>query len=77
MIRPPSVSTSEKSTKATVKESKRIAALRIHIERVIRRIREFHMLKMHSCVNHKILYLFDYIVIIVCGLINTQDLIIK
>ncbi|KAJ8931195.1 hypothetical protein NQ314_015928 [Rhamnusium bicolor] len=41
LIRPPSVQTGTQCTKQEVKESKRIASLRIHIERVIRRLREF------------------------------------
>ncbi|CAG4906830.1 unnamed protein product [Colias eurytheme] len=44
LIRPPSVSKSTPSTKNEVELSKRIAALRIHVERVIYRLREFHML---------------------------------
>ncbi|KAJ8913398.1 hypothetical protein NQ315_008791 [Exocentrus adspersus] len=44
LIRPPSTSSGVKGTKEEVKLSKRIASLRIHIERVIRRLREFEML---------------------------------
>ncbi|CAG4961098.1 unnamed protein product [Colias eurytheme] len=48
LIRPPSVSKSTPSTKNEVKLSKRIAALRIHAEWVIKRLREFHMLLPHA-----------------------------
>nr|XP_034194773.1 uncharacterized protein LOC117610999 [Osmia lignaria] len=47
LVRPPSVSTKQKSSKEEVLLTKRIASLRIHVERVIRRIREY----MH-CWNH-------------------------
>lgn len=77
LIRPPSVGVSEISSKEEVKEGKRIAALRIHIERVIRRLREFKMLKMHSCVNHKMLHLLDPMIIIACGIVNLQNPIIQ
>lgn len=76
LVRPPSVSTSQKSSAEEVKLSKRIASLRIHIERVIRRVREFAFLKPHSCVNHNLIYLLDSIVIIVCALVNLQEPII-
>ncbi|KAF9801549.1 hypothetical protein SFRURICE_015043, partial [Spodoptera frugiperda] len=50
-----------------------IASLRIHVERVIRRLREFYMLKPHACVNLKHVKILDDIVIIACALINLQD----
>ncbi|KAH9642797.1 hypothetical protein HF086_012291 [Spodoptera exigua] len=51
LLRPPSVRAGAKLTKSEVKQTKIIASLRIHIERVIRRLREFHMLKQHSVIN--------------------------
>lgn len=51
LIRPPSIASGSKSTKEDVKLSKRIVSLRIHIERVIRRLREFEMLKPHACID--------------------------
>ena len=50
LIRSPSVSQKSKSTKDDVLETKRIAILRIHIERVIGRLREFEMLKPNALV---------------------------
>nr|XP_022909873.1 uncharacterized protein LOC111421000 [Onthophagus taurus] len=44
LVRPPSVSADVPSTSSDVMESKRIASLRIHVERVIQRIREFNLL---------------------------------
>lgn len=77
LLRPPSVLASKSLTKKEVIQTKVIASLRVHIERVIRKVREFHMLKPHSVVNHKHLKYLDEIVIIACGLINLQDPIIK
>ncbi|CAL1267712.1 unnamed protein product [Larinioides sclopetarius] len=77
LIRPPSVSAATKSSKHEVKETKRIAAVRIHVERLIRRVREFKMLAPHVCVDRQHIPLLDLIVIIVCGIINMQDQLIK
>ncbi|KAK5648371.1 hypothetical protein RI129_003263 [Pyrocoelia pectoralis] len=77
LIRPPSVSATQKSSKDEVRLSKRIASLRIHIERVIRRVREFSLLKPHACVNKKLVKYVDCIVVIACGLINLQAPIIS
>lgn len=72
LIRPPSVRTGETMSKEEAKRNKVIAALRIHVERVIRRIREFAMLDAHCCLNTYYLPIINYIVIIVCALINVQ-----
>lgn len=77
LIRPPSVGTGQRMSSVEAKENKRIAALRIHIERVIRRLREFSMLRPHACVNHQLIEHLDFIVIIACGIVNTQGPLIK
>lgn len=77
LIRPPSVHEGEKLSKEQVKENKRIASLRVHIERVIRRLREFTMLNPHSCIHHSLWYLMNHIVIIACGLVNIQGTLIQ
>ena len=77
LLRPPSVINGEKLSKNQVRQTKVIASLRIHIERVIRRIREFHMLKQHSVINLNILRVLDHIIVIACALINLQDSIIR
>ncbi|KAF9791368.1 hypothetical protein SFRURICE_014080 [Spodoptera frugiperda] len=66
-----------KLTASEVLQSKVIASLRVHVERVIRRVREFSLLKPHSVVNYKYVSLLDEIVLIVCGLINLRGEIIK
>lgn len=77
LVRPPSVPENVILRKNVVRESKRIASLRIHIERVIRRVREFAMLHMHAIIHHDLLHLIDHIVLIVCGIINIQGPLIR
>lgn len=77
LVRPPSVSTSTKSTKEEVLKTKSIASLRIHVERVIRRVREYKILEPHSCLDLNTMSYIDSIVTIVAGLINLQNPIIK
>lgn len=77
LLKPPSVYAAKKPTKEEVMQTKIIASLRIHVERVIRRLREFRMLKPHSTVNHKHVGYLNYLVIIACGLNNLQHEIIK
>ncbi|KAG5865030.1 hypothetical protein JTB14_001722 [Gonioctena quinquepunctata] len=71
-----SVITSEICSKEQVEEGKQMAAPRIHIERVIRRLRLFKTLKMHSCINHKMFYLLDPMIITACGIMNLPNPII-
>ncbi|KAL4721613.1 hypothetical protein ACJJTC_011666 [Scirpophaga incertulas] len=77
LLRPPSVIAGAKLSKAEVRQTKIIASLRIHVERVIRRLREFHMLKQHSVINNNLIRVLDHVIIIACALINLQDSIIK
>lgn len=77
LLRPPSVYSGTKLTALEVIQSKVIASLRIHVERVIRRVREFSLLKPHSVVNYKYVPFLDELVVIACGLINLQGEIIK
>lgn len=77
LIRPPSVSAGVKMTKEEIAQTRRIASLRIHIERVIRRFREYEFLKHNSSINIKLIPYTDYVVTIVAALINLQKPIIK
>ncbi|XP_056636272.1 uncharacterized protein LOC130444923 isoform X1 [Diorhabda sublineata] len=77
LIRPPSVSASTFISKDEILESKRLASLRIHVDRVIGRLREFNMLLPHVRVDLKYLSIFDDVVVIVCGLINLQNQLTK
>jgi len=76
LVRPPSVSQSQISTKQEVLETKRIASLRIHIERVIGRLREFSTLKPNALMQINLVSNVDEIIIIPCALINLQKPII-
>lgn len=71
-MRPPSVNISEKPTKGEVKLTKSIAAVRIHIERALGRIRFFKMIAPGSILNNKFCNQRDHIVIIAYGLANLQ-----
>lgn len=77
LLRPPSVHTGMKLSKKEVKQTKQIASLRIHIERVIRRLREFSILKMHTVVNTNLIGILDLCIKTACALINLQDSLIK
>lgn len=76
LIRPPSAQTGIKMPKEQVIETKRIASLRIHIEGIIRRVREFNILRPHSCLHLKLVAKLDHINI-ACGLVNTQGPVIN
>ena len=77
MIRPPSVSNAGKMTKLETLQTKRIASLRIHVERVIGRIRLYKMLEPHAATPNALLDRIDDAVVIACGLINMQSRITK
>jgi len=77
LLRSPSISTSTKPTKQEVLKTKSIASLRIHIERVIRRVREYKILEPHSCLDWNTMSYIDSVVTIVADLINLQNPIIR
>ncbi|KAL3278085.1 hypothetical protein HHI36_013430 [Cryptolaemus montrouzieri] len=77
LVRPPSVVSGAKLTEAETKETKQIASVTIHVERVIRRIREFNMLKPHACLNLSLVKVLGNVITITCALINKQDSLIK
>lgn len=72
LVRPPSVFANVKPTKDEVKETKRIASLRVIIENVIGRLRHFSQLSPHACVPIKNLDQLDFTIQTACGLINLQ-----
>ncbi|KAI5636787.1 DDE superfamily endonuclease domain-containing protein [Phthorimaea operculella] len=73
LIRPPSVSAQVIPTKREIMETKKIAAIRIHVERAIGRLRTFGFLLPHACVDCEQIDLLDYIVITACGIVNLQS----
>ncbi|XP_014228695.1 uncharacterized protein LOC106653677 [Trichogramma pretiosum] len=77
LIRPPSVSSTVKPSKSEVLLTKRIASIRIHVERVIRRIREYKLLEPHASLDLDIMPNIDCAVTIACALINLQKPVIR
>ncbi|KAK2578408.1 hypothetical protein KPH14_012740 [Odynerus spinipes] len=77
LIKPPSVSSTVKPTNSDVLETKRIASLRIHVEHVIGRLREFDFLKPHAVIKHSMISYTDDIIVIVSSLLNLQTPIIR
>lgn len=76
-VRPPSVKEGVKLTRQQVVESRKIAGLRIHVERTISRIREFKFCSPHACIDNKMIKHCDDAMLIVCGLINLRGPLIK
>lgn len=73
LIRPPSVSAQVKPAKQEVMETKKITAIRIHVERAIGRLRTFGFMLPHACVDSKQIDLLDYVVTTACGIVNLQS----
>lgn len=77
LVRPPSVKAGEQLSKKDVREAKVIASLRIHIERVIGRLRDYDFISPHSLFHHDLMCLADSVVIIAAALANLQSPLIK
>ncbi|CAK1599733.1 unnamed protein product [Parnassius mnemosyne] len=73
LLRPPSVSSNSKLTAEEVLQTKRIAAIRVHVERSIGKLRDFKMIGPHACVDISYIHFLDNIVTIACGLVNLQN----
>lgn len=72
LSRPLSVLASRKQSKEEAILTKKIASLRIHIERLIKRCREFDFFKPLATVNHCDVSHFNPVLKIASGLINLQ-----
>nr|CAH7737579.1 unnamed protein product [Callosobruchus chinensis] len=72
LVRLPRVESGKKLSKLKALEMKSIDSLRTHIERVIRRLREFKMLEPDACIHVKLIPYLDFIINIACGIVNTQ-----
>ena len=73
IVRPPSVSEGKQLSKEQVLTGRKIAGVRIHVERAIRRIREFKFLGPHACIQHSLIKYADDAMSLVCVLINLQS----
>lgn len=72
LVRPPSVGKDEVLSMESTIEAKQIASLRAHVERAIRRIREFSFLAPHACTHHQMIRYLDDATTVACALINLQ-----
>ena len=77
LVRPPSVACDASLDRADVLKMRTIAGLRIHVERVIGRLRVFKALDIHSRFPLPMVDLLDDAVAIGCALINFQEKIVK
>lgn len=77
LVRPPSVLKDVRLSKEQVLFTKRVASIRIHVERSVRRFREISMLLSHATVNHSLISHIDDVVQICGGLINLQSPLIR
>lgn len=77
LIRPPSVSKDEPLSKEEAMQAKEIASVRIHVERLIRRFREYRMCAPHAELPSTLFNKLDDIVIIIAGLVNLQGKLIR
>ncbi|CAG4930973.1 unnamed protein product [Parnassius apollo] len=66
LLRPPSESSNSKPSAEEVLQTKRFAAIRVHVEKSIGKLRDFKMIGLHAC-------FLDNVVTIACGLVNLQN----
>ena len=77
LVRPPSVRKEQQLDSSEVKKMKAIAGLRIHVERVIGRLRLYRAVDIHATVPLSLMGCLDDVVMIVCDLANLQDPIVN
>lgn len=77
LLKPLSVMANQRSTASEVKFSKQIAALKVHVERVISRLREFDMLLPHATIDNHYIGSLNKIVNIACEIVNLQNYLIN
>lgn len=77
-IKPPSTTSGMVFTAEEAKHCKTVAAIRIHIERVIGKIRNFVFLKpQNSLLKPDRTYLLEHAITVACGICNMQGLLTK
>jgi len=77
LVRPPSVFGNQPLTKQECSGTKQIAALRIHVERLIGRLRSFAFIAPHSTIPVPLIPYIDCAVIVAAGLTNLANVLIK
>jgi DDE superfamily endonuclease len=75
--RPPSVFAGKALSKGECKKRRQVAAVRIHVERYIGRLRNFAFIAPHATVPVKLIPYVDFCVNIACGLTNLGSPLIK
>nr|XP_021194606.2 uncharacterized protein LOC110379318 [Helicoverpa armigera] len=75
LVRPPSVGSKSQLTKTETCTTKEFASLRMHMERVDRRLREFSLFKPHCVIDTNLYKVIDECVVVACALVNIQDII--
>jgi hypothetical protein len=73
VVRPPSVTKGKQLSKEDVLTGRKIAGVRIHVERAIRRLREFKFLSPTACIHNSMIHCVDDAFSLVCGLVNLQS----
>lgn len=76
-MRPPTVPAGSKLTKAEIRKTKLIAGLRVHVVVVIRRFREFFLLKTYLVTNLNLIGMLALSITTACAFIKIQDALIK
>lgn len=77
LIRPPSIIDNQPLTKEEAMQAKEIASVRIHVERLIRRFREYRICAPHAELPVYFFNKLDDVVKIVAGLVNLQGPLIR
>lgn len=77
LVRPPSVSEEKQLSKDQVLTGRRIAGVRIHVERAIRRICEFRFIGPHAHLHRSLIKHADDVCFLLCGLGNLQSCLIR
>jgi DDE superfamily endonuclease len=77
LLRPPSVSKNKPMSKVENVQCRQVAAVRIHVERYIGRLRNFQFIAPHATVPVKMIPLVDACVVIAAGLTNVGTPLMK
>ena len=77
LVRPPSVKKDQPLSRDEVRQMRTIAGLRIHVERVIGRLRVFRMIDIHASMPVNTVDLADSAVAVACGVVNLHQRIVK
>jgi hypothetical protein len=77
LVRPPSIVNKQAMSAQDCDLTRKVAAARIHVERLIERLRKYAFVAPHSTVPISMVPLLDHAVIIAAGLTNLSTMLIK